>query len=281
MLAEHDEAHGQRRCHQQPERPPQPRPERDGHEQHHLRHADRPGIQHRFEHEIREQLEDDEQGEDDQWTRPPLQGRETDEDRRAGREHGTDVRDESKRRTQRRPDQWVRDVEEVQSDEDRDAVQQTHKGLHQQLPADATSGLVECLRGRGELSLPDQPDQAIPQIAAFEQHEDDHHRDEPRRAQRPDDGPEPREARETRHLVGGHHEGPRHGSFRCLRRLQVSLDARQRVLQLLDRASPARKAHVGNLRSDVGAIAGQVFDQIDPSARSDPSRRDREPRTPA
>ena len=88
VLAEHDEAHRQRRCHQQPERPPQPRPKRDGHEQHHLRHADRPGIQHRFEHEIREQLEDDEQGKDDQWTGPPLQGREADEDRRAGREHG-------------------------------------------------------------------------------------------------------------------------------------------------------------------------------------------------
>ena len=69
VLAEHDEAHGQRRCHQQPERSPQPRPERDGHEQRHLRHAGRPGIQHRFEHEIREQLEDDEQGEDDRADR--------------------------------------------------------------------------------------------------------------------------------------------------------------------------------------------------------------------
>ena len=206
----------------------------------------------------------------------PSQGRETDEDRRAGPEHGTDVRDESKRRTQRRPDQWVRDVEEVQSDEDRDAVQQAHQGLHQQLPADATSGLVECLRSRGELSVPDQPDQAIPQIAAFEQHEDDHRRDEPGRAQRPDDGPEPREAQKPRHLVGGHHDGPQHGSFRCLRRVQVSLDARQRFLQFLDRASPARKAHVGNLRSDVGTIAGEVFNQIGPSARSGPSRRDRD-----
>ena len=80
-------------------------------------------------------------------------------------------------------------MEDVQSGEDRDAVQQAHKGLHQQLPADATSGLVECLRGRGELSMPDQPDQAIPQVAAFEQHEDDHRRDEPAVLSGPTTGP--------------------------------------------------------------------------------------------
>ena len=240
MLAEDNEAHGQRRCHQQPEWSPQPRPKRDGDEQHHLRHTDRAGIEHRLEYEIREQLQDDEQCDDDQWTCPPVQGGETDQDRRPRPEHGSDVRNESKRRTQHRPDQWVWNAEEVQSDEDRDAVQQTHKGLHQQLPADATSGLVECLRRRGELSLPDQSDQAIPQVAAFEQHEDDHRRDEPRRAQRPDDGPEPREAQEPCHLVGGDHEWPRQRSFRCFRRFEVSLDALQHFLQLLDRASPAR-----------------------------------------
>jgi len=36
----------------------------------------------------------------------------------------------------------------------------------------------------------------------------------------------------------------------------------QRFLQLLDRASATRKAHVGNLRSDVGAIEGEVVDQL-------------------
>ena len=30
----------------------------------------------------------------------------------------------------------------------------------------------------------------------------------------------------------------------------------------LNGASPARKAHVGNLRSDVGTIPGEVFDQM-------------------
>ena len=149
----------------------------------------------------------------------------------------------------------------VQSDEDRDAVQQAHQGLHQQLAADAAAGLVDCLRGRGELSVPYQPDQAIPQIAAFEQHEDHHRRNERRRAQRPDERPEPREGRKSRRRVGRHHNWPRDGSFRGLRS-QILFDPFQRFLQLLDRASLARKAHVGNLRSNVGAIAGEVFDQI-------------------
>ena len=62
--------------------------------------------------------------------------------------------------------------------------------------------------------------------------------------------------------VGGHHDGPRHGSFRCFRSSEVGLDALQRLLQLLDRAAPARNPHVGDLRSDVGAIAGQVLGQM-------------------
>ena len=73
VLAEHDEAHGQRCRHEQAERPPQPRPERHGREQRHLRDPGRPGIQHRFEHEIREQLEHDEQADHPERTGPALE----------------------------------------------------------------------------------------------------------------------------------------------------------------------------------------------------------------
>jgi hypothetical protein len=62
-----------------------------------------------------------------------------------------------------------------------------------------------------------------------------------------------------------------HGSFRRLRS-EVRLDALQRFLQLLDRASPARKAHVGDLGSDVGAIAGQVFGEMVYLPRQAPTR---------
>ena len=110
--------------------------------------------------------------------------------------------------------------------------------------------------------MADQPDQAISQIAALKQHEDDHRCDEPRRAQRPDDGSEPREAKETCHLVGGHHERPGQRAFRCLRRFQIGFDPFDHLLQLLDGTSPASQAHVGNLRPDVRAIAGQVFGQV-------------------
>ena len=77
----------------------------------------------------------------------------------------------------------------------------------------------------------------------------------------PTTGPSHAKPKNPRHLVGGHHEGPRDGSVRCLRGLQVSLDALHRFLQLLDRTAPGRQAHVGNLCSNIGPIAGQVLDQ--------------------
>jgi len=152
-------------------------------------------------------------------------------------------------------------VEKVQPDEDRDAVQQTDERLHQQLPADAPRRLVECFRGRGELSVPNQTDQAVAEIAAFEQHEDDHRRNEARSAQRSNDGPKPREGRKPRRRIGSHDNGARHGSFRRFRS-QISLDTFQRFLQLFDGAAPARIPHVGDLRSDVGTIAGQVLGEF-------------------
>ena len=122
MLAEHDEAHGQRRRHQQAERPPQPRPERHGRQQRHLRDPGRPGIQHRLEHEIREELEHDKQADDPERSGPTIGGRQADQDRRACAEHGPDVRDESENRAERRPDQWVRHAEEVEPGAGGDAV---------------------------------------------------------------------------------------------------------------------------------------------------------------
>ena len=198
MLAEHDEAHGQRRRHaagraaptatsRTPRTPATPpaRPRR------------RPAYSDGFEHEIGEQFEDDEQADHAERTGPALEGRQADEDRRACAEHGPDVRDESQRRTERRPDQGVGHAEDVEPDADGDAVDQIDQRLHQQLPADAGSGLVKRLRGDGQLAVPDQPDQPVAQIAAFEQHEDDHRHHEPRGSQRADDRREPREARET------------------------------------------------------------------------------------
>ncbi len=87
----------------------------------------------------------------------------------------------------------------------------------------------------------------------------------------PTTGPSHAKRRKSRRRVGRHDNGPQHGSFRRLRS-QVSLDALQRFLQLLDRASPARKAHVGNLRSDVGTIAGQVLDEMVYLPRQAPTR---------
>ena len=86
------------------------------HQQRNLRDPGRPGIQHGLEHEIREQLEADEQADHLKRTGPALESRKADQDRRARTEHRPDVRDESERRRQRRPDQCVRHAEEVEPD---------------------------------------------------------------------------------------------------------------------------------------------------------------------
>ena len=51
----------------------------------------------------------------------------------------------------------------------------------------------EELKSRAERLNPDAWVTADEVSAALEQYEDDHRGDEPRRAERPDDGPEPRE----------------------------------------------------------------------------------------
>ena len=143
-----------------------------------------------------------------------------------------------------------------------DAVDQIDQRLHQQLPADAGSRLVKRLRRHGQLAVPEQPDQPIAQIPAFEQHEDDHRQHEPGRAQRTDDRTEPREARETGHRRRGDHDGPRPGSFARVRFAKVGPDVFDRLLQLLDRSPLARAAHVRDLRQDVGAVARKVLGQM-------------------
>ena len=79
-----------------------------------------------------------------------------------------------------------------------DAVDQIDQRLHQQLPADTRSRLIERLRRNGQLAVAEQPNQPIAQIPAFEQHEDHHRQHEPGGSQGADDRAEPREARETR-----------------------------------------------------------------------------------
>ena len=147
-----------------------------------MRDPGRPGIQHRLEDEIREQFEHDEQTHHQKRTGPVLERRKADQDRRGCTEQGPDVRDESERRTQGRPHPRVRHAEEVKPDADSDAIDQIDQRLHQQLPADAGSRLVERLRRDCQLAVPEQADQPVPQIPAFEQHEDHHRHYEPGRS---------------------------------------------------------------------------------------------------
>jgi PAS domain S-box-containing protein len=70
----------------------------------------------------------------------------------------------------------------------------------------------------------------------------------------------------TRKVLG--HEDDHHRDEACF-------------LQFLDRAPPARQAHVGYLRSNAVTIGGEVFGQMTHLPGETPGRRDREPRIPA
>ena len=236
-MPEHDEAHRQRCRHEQAERSPQPRPEGQGHEQRDLGDSRRTRIEDGFEHEIREQLEHDEQAHHPERTGPAREGGKAHQDRRTGADHGSDVGDEPECRTERRPDQRVRHAEDVKPEPGGDAVDQIDQGLHQQLPADTGSRLIERLRRDCQLAVAEQPNQPIAQIPAFEQHEDHHRQHEPGGPHGADDRTKPREARETRDRLGGDHNGPRGRSCRRARLSKIGLDAFDRLLKLLDRSS--------------------------------------------
>src|SRR6188474_1674119 len=181
------------------------------------------------------------------YSGPALRGRKADQDRRACTERRPDVWDESENRSQHRPDQWVRHVEDVESSAGRDAVEQIDEGLHQELPADPSPRLVKRLRRDGQLAMTQQSDHPVAQVASLEQHEDDHRQHESRGAQRTDDWTEPREARETRDLFRGDDDGPRDRASGHLRCSKVRLDVFDRVLQLLDGSPFARTTYVGDL----------------------------------
>ena len=67
-----------------------------------------------------------------------------------------------------------------------------------------------------KLAMAEQPNQAIAQIPALEQHEDDHRQHEPGCSHWADDRAEPRETRETRDQLRGDHDGPRGRSVGAL-----------------------------------------------------------------
>ena len=73
---------------------------------------------------------------------------------------------------------------------------------------------------------------------------------------------EPREARETGDRLRGDDDGPRKFFGGRLRFSQVGLDVFDRLLQLLDRPSLTRTAHVRDLCQDVEAVAWQVLSQV-------------------
>ena len=63
------------------------------------------------------------------------------------------VRHETKRGAKRRPEQRIRRAERPQPGANRDAINQVHERLHQELAADAVRRVVEGLGGDGEVAM--------------------------------------------------------------------------------------------------------------------------------
>ena len=167
-----------------------------------------------------------------------------------------DVGDEAQRGAGGAPEQRIRHPEHPQPDGTDRAVDGIDQRLQQQLPADPPARLVEGLGGDGEVTVPNQADQAVPQILAFEQHEQDEDDDETGGAGGRHEGTQPAETRNAE--VARHHHGLRDGSGGCRRHTHVALDVLQSGLQALDRTAAAGAAHVAHLGADVGPVGDQI-----------------------
>ena len=86
---------------------------------------------------------------------PAREGREAHRNRRTSANHGPHVRNEPQRRTEHAPHQRIGHAQEEQPESHGDAVDAVHQRLHQQLPADARSRLVERLGGHGQPAVTD------------------------------------------------------------------------------------------------------------------------------
>jgi hypothetical protein len=177
VLAEHDQADRQRRRHHEAQWPPEPRPEGDRDQEADLGHAGGPGVQERFENEIGEQLEDDEQPHHESRSRPAVEHREAHEYRRDGANPRSDVGDEAQGRGEDRPQQGVRHADEEQPDAHADAEAQVDERLDQQVTADPLGRLVESTGRARQVAVTEHANDAVSQFLTIEEHEHDEDRD--------------------------------------------------------------------------------------------------------
>jgi hypothetical protein len=253
VLGEDDQAHRERRGQQQADRPPEPGPERDRAEQGHLRDARALAVDEGFEGEAAGQLQRHEEPAHQEGREPGGEGGQREDHEHEGSHPDADVGDEAQDRGEEAPEQGVRHAQQEQAGRDADAEARVDDGLHQEVVADALAGLVERAGGRGQPSVAGEADDAIPQVLALDQHEDDQD-DHRRRA--PQAFEQRRELPEAGWLRGDHDRRgllARAGGAGVLPQLVGDLG--DRALRLLERATAAHAAHLVDLDDQVVAVA--------------------------
>ena len=254
MFAQHHHAHRERNGEQQSHRSPEPGPEGDRDQQADLRDAGGAGIQHGFEHQVGEDFERQHQPEHVQRLAPAVERRDGDQHRRDDADERADVGHEAQQPAQHAPDRGIRHAERPQAQARDGRVDGVHRRLHQELTGNAASGFLEGAGGARDVPAADDADDAVAQIAALEQHEDHERDDQAGSGGEPHHGAECAE-RGAAHALGHHHPpGPR----RRGRLREVALHALHRLLQFLDRAATAHRAHLPQTGGEGGAITGQI-----------------------
>ena len=97
--------------------------------------------------------------------------------RQDGRESRSDIGDKPQDGREKAPQEGIGDADQEEPEPHSDSS--VDDRLHQQVAADALTGLIERLRRRRQLAEARQPDQPIAQVALFEEHEDDQHQHQP------------------------------------------------------------------------------------------------------
>ena len=84
-----------------------------------------------------------------------------------------DIGNETQRQRQQSPQQRIRNAEHPQPDRNRYGVDDVDDQLHEQIAAHPLACILKRLGSAVKVAVADQPDEAVAQILALEQHEDD------------------------------------------------------------------------------------------------------------
>jgi hypothetical protein len=168
-------ADGQWRREHEADRAPDHRPERDGDQERGLRDAGTAGIEHRFEHHVREELEHDKEAGPEDRACPPLEDCQAQGKRQQSGDPRPNVWNEAEHGGDEPPEYCVGQADQQQPRTRfvprQFAVRDVHDRLHQQITADSFASLIECQRRQRHPTAAHESDQPVGEAGALEDQE--------------------------------------------------------------------------------------------------------------